>query len=70
LTALATDGVPAVLSPQKLYVDGRRTELLAYSIGDNNYIRIRDLGRTANFSVRYNADGDAVALDRKSAMPV
>jgi hypothetical protein len=43
--AVRAEGVTAVLSPQKIYVDGQPVTMLAYSISDNNYIRLRSLGK-------------------------
>ena len=65
--AMATDAsveVSATISPQKIYVDGQRVELLAYNIGGNNYVRIRDAGKAVDFSVLYDAATDSVWLDR------
>ena len=58
--------VSAKISPQKIYVDGQRVELLAYNINGNNYVRIRDAGKAVDFSVIYDAATDSVRLDRKS----
>ena len=62
--AMAAD-VSAKLSPQKIYVDGQRVELLAYNISDNNYVRLRDIGKAVDFSVFYDASENSVRLDRK-----
>jgi hypothetical protein len=64
VTATAAEEITAKLSPQKIYVDGQRVELLAYNISDNNYVRLRDLGKAADFSVFYDASGDSVRIDR------
>lgn len=62
---MATESVTARISPQKIYVDGQRVDLLAYSIDDYNRVRIRDLGKAINCSVFYDASTDSVRIDRK-----
>ena len=56
-------GIMATLSNQPIYVDGQKIEMTAYSINDNNYIRLRDIGKAVNFGVTYDAATDSVYID-------
>ena len=46
--------VLAERSSQAVYVDGQRVELEAYLIDGANYVKLRDIGQTANFNVYWN----------------
>lgn len=63
-TAFAADSVTAVKSPQRIYVDGQPVDMLAYSINDNNYIRLREIGKAINCNIFYDASTDSVRIDR------
>ena len=39
--AQAATTITATLSSQPIYVDGQRVSMTAYSIGGNNYVRLR-----------------------------
>jgi uncharacterized protein YkwD len=64
--AATAAGITATLSAQKFYVDGKATEFTAYSIGGNNYIKLRDIGRAVNFGVIYDSVTNSVYIDRNS----
>jgi hypothetical protein len=66
VTALSADNISAVRSPQKIYVDGQFVDLLAFSINDNNYVRLRDVGKAVDFSVFYDASQNSVRIDRNA----
>lgn len=53
--AHAATSITATLSNQPIYVDGQQVAMVAYSIGGNNYVRLRDIGRAVDFGVTYNA---------------
>ncbi len=61
-TALAA-GVTAEPSRQPIYVDGRQVSMTAYSIGGNNYVKLRDIGRAVGFNVYWK---DGVRVDSGS----
>ena len=63
ITAFA-ESTTATLSRQKIYVDGKLVDILAYSIKDYNNVRIRELGKVADFSVFYDASTNSVRIDR------
>ncbi len=37
-----------------VYIDGQRTELTAYMINDENYVRLRDIGAKVDFNVYWD----------------
>ena len=41
----------ATQSDCAVYIDGQRTELTAYMINDENYVRLRDIGAKVDFNV-------------------
>ena len=59
----AADYLKATISTQPIYVDGQRVDMTAYSIGGNNYVRLRDIGRAVDFGVTYNAATNSVHID-------
>lgn len=58
----ATAALTAQLSSQKFVVDGKPVQIEAYSIGGNNYVRLRDVGRAANFGVTYEPQTNTVRI--------
>ncbi len=62
-TALASSGVMATPSTQAIYVDGERVNMTAYSIGGNNYVKLRDVGKAVDFNVSYDAATQSVQID-------
>ena len=57
----------AVVSNQKLTVDGADAPVTAYNIGGNNYFKLRDVayllsGTTAQFSVRYDEKTKSIRI--------
>ncbi len=58
----ATAALTAQLSSQKFVVDGKPAQIEAYSIGGSNYVRLRDVGRAANFSVTYEPQTNTVRI--------
>ena len=72
LTGLALSGpaaqaATAVLtaSPtrQTFYLNGQRVEFEAYSIHDNNFVKLRDIAQAVDFGVTYNAATNSVYID-------
>ena len=61
--AQAATSITATLSTQPIYVDGQRVNMTAYSIGGNNYVRLRDIGRAVDFGVTYDAATNSVHID-------
>lgn len=61
--AQAATSITATLSSQPIYVDGQRVSMTAYSIGGNNYVKLRDIGRAVDFGVTYDAVTNSVYID-------
>ena len=61
--AQAAASIAATLSTQPIYMDGQRVSMTAYSIGGNNYVRLRDIGRAVDFGVTYDAATNSVYID-------
>lgn len=59
--AQAATDITATLSHQPIYVDGQQASLTAYSIGGNNYVKLRDVGEAVGFNVYW--DGSAVQVE-------
>ena len=59
--AQAATNLTAKLSDQPIYVDGQQVSLTAYSISDNNYVKLRDIGEAVGFNVYW--DGEAVQIE-------
>lgn len=57
------EAVTAYRSTQAVYVNGKQINLEMYLINGNNYVKLRDVGRAADFNVFW--DG-AVQIDRNS----
>lgn len=58
--------INATLSSQPIYVDGQWVAMTAYSIGGNNYVRLRDVGKAVDFGVTYDAATNSVYIDPNS----
>ena len=61
--AQAATGITATLSSQPIYVDNQLVSMTAYSIGGNNYVRLRDIGKAVDFDVTYDAATNSVHID-------
>ena len=61
--AQAADYLTARPSSQTFYINGQQVALTAYSIGGNNYVRLRDIGKTVDFGVTYDAAANSVHID-------
>ncbi len=59
--AAASAILTATPSTQPIYVDGQQASLTAYSIGGNNYVKLRDVGEAVGFNVYW--DGGAVQIE-------
>ena len=57
----ATEALTATRSTQPIYVDGVQVSMTAYSIGGNNYVKLRDVGKAVGFNVFW--DGSAVQIE-------
>ena len=60
-------GITAERSTNRIYVDGQEVRLTAYNINGNNYVMLRDVGKTVGFEVYL--DGDAKCVQVESGKP-
>ena len=65
--AQAVESLKAALSTNRILVDGRETHMTAYTIGGNNYVRLRDIGKVVGFEVYW--DSNAKCVQVRSGVP-
>jgi len=53
----------AELTNSKIYLDGEKITLTAYHIEGNNYFKLRDIGRTLDFSVEWDDENNTFIID-------
>ena len=58
-------GITAERSTNRIYVDGQEVHLTAYNINGNNYVMLRDVGRTVGFNVCWDSDAKCVQVESK-----
>lgn len=63
ITDTAVTGVTAKPTDQRITVDGKEVSMTAYKIKGNNYVKLRDIGKTINFGVSFNMATKAVSID-------
>lgn len=56
-------GITAERSTNRIYVNGQEVHLTAYNINGNNYVMLRDVGRTVGFNVYWNSDAKCVQVE-------
>ena len=60
-------GIMAERSHHRVVVDGKEVQMEAYVINGNNYVKLRDMGKTVGFEVFW--DSDAKCVQVKSGIP-
>ena len=65
--AQAVESLKVTLSTNRILVDGQEVRLTAYNINGNNYVMLRDVGKTVGFEVYW--DGDAKCVQVESGKP-
>lgn len=65
--AQAVESLKATLSTNRILVDGQEVRLTAYNINGNNYVMLRDVGKTVGFEVYW--DGNAKCVQVESGKP-
>ena len=58
-------GITAERSTNRIYVDGQEVRLTAYNINGNNYVMLRDVGKTVGFEVYWDSDAKCVQVESK-----
>lgn len=61
-TYAAVRQLTATPSTQRFYVDGKQTQLEAYTINGNNYVKLRDIGKAVGFNVSYDGAANSVYI--------
>ena len=59
----AVTGATAKPTDQRITVDGKEVSMTAYKIKGNNYVKLRDIGKTINFGVSFNMATKTVSID-------
>jgi len=60
------DGVKTPIpTDSKILLDGAKVEFTAYNIENNNYFKLRDIGKVLNFSVEWDEDRDTIVIDTR-----
>lgn len=59
----AVTGATTKPTDQRITVDGKEVSMTAYKIKGNNYVKLRDIGKTINFGVSFNMATKAVSID-------
>lgn len=57
------ESVKAVLNQSKIYIDGEEIALQAYTIGGNNYFKLRDVGEIFDFGVAWDGNLNQIEID-------
>ncbi len=64
LTATTNTGsVEAALSSSSIYLDGTKINLTAYTIGGNNYFKLRDAAEALDFGVTWDSSTSTIGID-------
>ena len=53
----------AIINTYPIYLDGKEISLTAYTIGGNNYFKLRDLGQMLNFDVSWDSSANTIIID-------
>lgn len=53
--AQAVESLKAMLSTNRIFVDGQEVQIEAYAIHDNNFMQLRDIGKAVGFNVYWGA---------------
>lgn len=47
----------------KIYIDGKEVKLTAYTIGENNYFKLRDIAKAFNIGVTWDGTTKTIGID-------
>ena len=61
--AQAVESLKAMLSTNRILVDGQEVRLTAYNINGNNYVKLRDIGEQVGFNVYWDSDAKCVQVE-------
>lgn len=57
----------AKLTESRIYLNGEEVQLTAYSIGGNNYFKLRDLGKIIDFAVNWDGELNMIGVDTSNS---
>lgn len=59
------DGIKktASINNSKLFIDGVEVEIVAYTINDNNYFKLRDIGKVFDIGIKWNNNNQTIEID-------
>ncbi|WP_313164253.1 stalk domain-containing protein [Sedimentibacter sp.] len=58
-----TESVQAIVNQSTIYIDGEEIALQAYTIGGNNYFKLRDVGEVFDIGVLWDGELNQIAID-------
>ena len=61
--AQAVESLKAMLSTNRIFVDGQEVQIEAYTIHNNNFMQLRDIGKAVGFNVYWNAEDGSVQIE-------
>ena len=61
--ARAVESLKVILSTNQFFVDGKEVRLTAYNINGNNYVMLRDIGKTVGFEVYWDSANGCVQVE-------
>lgn len=61
--AKAVESLKATLSTNRIFVDGQEVQIEAYTIHDNNFIQLRDIGKAVGFNVYWDTNTKTVQIE-------
>ena len=61
--AQAVESLKAVLSTNRIFVDGQEVQIEAYTIHDNNFMQLRDVGKAIGFNVYWDTETKTVQIE-------
>lgn len=56
----ATTAIP---SSSKILIDGKEIQIMAYTINNSNYFKLRDIGEAIGFSVSFDSAQNSILID-------
>ena len=56
-------GILAERSTNRIFVDGQEVQIEAYTIHDNNFMQLRDIGKAVGFNVYWDANTKTVQIE-------
>lgn len=61
--AQAVESLKAMLSTNRIFVDGQEVQIEAYTIHDNNFMQLRDIGKAVGFNVYWDTNTKTVQIE-------